>query len=31
MKTLIGKNNFRTHTWGFALGMHTLVGVKYAE
>lgn len=30
-KTLIGKNNFRTHTWGFALGMHTLVGVKYAE
>ena len=30
-ETLKGKNNFRTHNWGFALGMHTLVGIKYAE
>lgn len=29
--TLIGKNHFRAHSWDFALGMHTLVGVKYAE
>ena len=29
--TLKGKNHFTTHSWRFALGMHTLVGVKYAE
>ena len=29
--TLKGKNHFTAHSWGFALGMHTLVGVKYAE
>lgn len=29
--SLKGKNHFRAHNWGFAYGMHTLVGVKYAE